>query len=133
MQDDSHRNEVHLLGRLPAPPVVREMPSGDSRVTWRLVVRRAGESAGPIVDTVDCGTWTQVVKQEALAWREGDHVEVWGSLRRRFWRSGGSVLSRYEVEVSTARRSGIPPARVLTPSHQRGVALSPASPRDESS
>ena len=34
----------------------------------------------------------------------GDVVEVTGALRRRFFRGGGGVQSRYDVEVSALRR-----------------------------
>ena len=74
-----HRNEVHLVGRVSADPVLLTLPSGDSVVSVRLVVERARPPAG-------------------------DVVEVDGSLRRRFWRAEGVPQSRYEVELSGARR-----------------------------
>jgi len=39
-----------------------------------------------------------------LKWRAGDIIEIDGALRRRFWRTPGGPVSRYEVEVRKARR-----------------------------
>jgi len=38
--DAGHANEVLLIGRLAAEPVRRELPSGDTLVSFRLVVDR---------------------------------------------------------------------------------------------
>lgn len=103
-----HANEVHLVGRLAAEPVPRELPSGDVVVTFRLVVARersrsAARSA--TVDTIDCAAWTKTAQRSLRAWDPGDIVEVRGALRRRFWQSPHGASSRSEVEVSTARRA----------------------------
>lgn len=104
-----HRNDVHLVGRLSARVVVRELPSRDLRATWRLVVRRParGEDqtgSRPSMDAVDCGTWSPTLLSEAQTWESGDQIEIHGALRRRFWRTGGALHSRYEVEATSARR-----------------------------
>jgi single-strand DNA-binding protein len=100
----SHENSVHLVGRVAADPEVREMPSGDTAVIWRLVVDRADPDARGRVDTLACIAWTASTRRAALRWRAGDTVEVDGALRRRFWRAATGPASRYEIEVSTARR-----------------------------
>lgn len=99
-----HENTVHLIGRLAAPPEMREMPSGDRAVTWRLVVERNAPDTRGRVDTVACITWAAASRRAALRWHAGDIVEVDGALRRRFWRTPGGPVSRYEVEVQRARR-----------------------------
>jgi single-strand DNA-binding protein len=112
----AHRNDVHLVGRLAAPAEARELPSGDTVVTFRLVVareptRRRG-ARSPTVDTVDCAAWLPAVQRSVTSYRAGDVLEVTGALRRRFWRGAGGPASRTEVEVvSTRRRSraGAPP------------------------
>jgi single-strand DNA-binding protein len=43
------------------------------------------------------------VRRSALSWEPGDVVEVEGSIRRRFFRTGGGAASRVEVEVSAGR------------------------------
>ncbi len=104
------RNEVVLVGRVPAPPEQRELPSGDVLVVWRVVVgrspgRRPPEGVrAPTVDTLDCVAWTASARRAASALLPDDVVEVTGSLRRRFWRAGAGAASRCEVEVATVRR-----------------------------
>jgi len=109
------RNEVVLVGRVPAPAEQRELPSGDVLVTWRVVVarppgRRPPEGVRPTtVDTLDCVAWT--ARRAATALRADDVVEVSGALRRRFWRAGAGAASRCEVEVASVRRVSRRPPR----------------------
>ena len=111
------RNEVVLVGRVPAAPEERELPSGDRLVTWRLVVgrgpvRRPPEGVRPTtVDTLDCVAWTAATRRAAAALRADDVVEVRGALRRRFWRAGAAAASRCEVEASSVRRVSRRPPR----------------------
>lgn len=108
------RNEVVLVGRVAAAAEQRELPSGDLLVTWRLVVDRPpGRPTGPAgravtVDTLDCVAWTAGLRRTASAFQPGDVVAVEGALRRRFWRAAGAPASRYEVEVTRARRLARP-------------------------
>lgn len=101
-----HRNEVTILGRLSAEPTERTLPSGDLVVSWRMVVHRPPDPrrATVAVDTIDCVARTAALGRRAKGWAAGDTMEMSGALRRRFWRSGEGVRSRYEVEVATARR-----------------------------
>ncbi|RZS80239.1 single-strand DNA-binding protein [Motilibacter rhizosphaerae] len=97
-------NRVFLTGRLPAAPEERELPSGDTIVVLRLVVRRpADPRGGPTVDTVDCVVRAPGLQRRVLAWAPGTTVSVEGALRRRFWRSAGGPASRTEVLVDKAR------------------------------
>ena len=104
-------NEVALVGRVSAPAEERTLPSGDVLSSWRLVVDRPPsrrvlpEGARPVtVDTIDCVAWTGGVRRAAGSLAAGDLVRVEGALRRRFWRAGAAAASRYEVEVTTAKR-----------------------------
>ncbi len=104
-----HQNSVHLIGRLAATATVRELPSGDEAVIWRLIVERVivdrpVPDARARVDTLACVSWVGGFGRVALAWQPGDIIEVEGALRRRFWRTPGGPVSRYEVEVAKARR-----------------------------
>ena len=111
------RNEVLLVGRVPAAPEERELPSGDVLVTWRVVVGRLPGRRPPegvrvtTVDTLDCVAWTASARRAASALAPDDVVEVSGALRRRFWRAGAVAASRCEVEVSTVRRVSRRPQR----------------------
>lgn len=100
-------NTVHLTGRLAADPTRVVLPSGDEVVGLRLVVCRppGGRRGSPTVDTIDCSIWKAALGRRAERWQQGDVVSVTGALRRRFWRTSSGARSRYDVEVSNARRA----------------------------
>jgi single-strand DNA-binding protein len=103
-------NHVRLVGRVSATGEPRELPSGDIVHTLRVVVpreaRRDREHAG--VDTIDVACWTAGTRRCASRLALDDRVEVEGALRRRFFRAGGGVASRYEVEARSVRRVRLP-------------------------
>ena len=106
-------NTVHLVGRVSAAGEPRELPSGDVVVMVRVVVPRAarrgkGATKGATVDTIDVACWSAKARRAAARCAVGDHVEVDGALRRRFFRAGAAVASRYEVEASMLRRRAAP-------------------------
>lgn len=95
-------NQVHLSGRLGGPAAVRELPSGDVLVTFRITVDRpAGDRVR--VDSIECTTTKSRVRRSIVGAEAGDLVEIAGSLRRRFWRSPAGPASRYSVEVTSVR------------------------------
>lgn len=98
-------NEVRLVGRISAPPEERELPSGDSVWTFRVVVPRGADRGGSrqSVDALECAVWGGRVRRSVATWAVDDVVEVTGAMRRRFFRSGGAAASRVEVEVSGGR------------------------------
>jgi single-strand DNA-binding protein len=116
---DAPVNDVLLRGRLGAAAEQRELPSGDEVVTFRLVVARpprALRSASSArVDTLDCVVFASAVRRRSLTWAAGDVLEVRGSLRRRFFRTGGGSASRYEVEIVSATRVARAPGAVVRP------------------
>ena len=98
-------NVVQLVGRVSAVGESREPPSGDVVVMVRVVVPRPPRRArGATVDTIDVACWSVRARRRASRCTVGDEVEVEGSLRRRFFRAGGGVASRYEVEASAVKR-----------------------------
>lgn len=110
-----HVNEVLLVGRLAADPVLRELPSGDLLVSFRLVVDRppaarrapragSSPSRAPTVDTLECAAWRKDVQRSLARAAPGEVLEVHGALRRRFWRTGTGAASRSEVEATRVRR-----------------------------
>ncbi|MGN6250233.1 MAG: single-stranded DNA-binding protein [Marmoricola sp.] len=104
---DDPANTVSLRGRLSSAPVVRELPSGDALVTFRLTVpRRSDPSAGArrATDWFDCAVWGGRVLRTSQGWAVGDRVEISGELRRRHFRSGAGVQTRVEVVVRAGRR-----------------------------
>ncbi|MGL5931034.1 MAG: single-stranded DNA-binding protein [Dermatophilaceae bacterium] len=117
----SEVNTVLLVGRVTASGEPRTLPSGDTVRMLRVVVPRTASSGAShdrgrrprrAVDTIDVACWTAGVRRIAERLSVDDEVEVQGSLRRRFYRAGGAVGSRYEVEarrlrrVSSSRRGG---------------------------
>jgi single-strand DNA-binding protein len=108
-----HCNEVHLVGRVSKDPVQTRLPSGDLVVNVRVVVERprppAGRGRRQKVDTLSCAAWTSELRRAVMRWCADDIVEVQGSLHRRFWRGDGVPQSRYEVELTEARRLYHPP------------------------
>ena len=106
-----HLNEVRLVGRLAAEPVLRELPSGDILVQFRLIVERVpilNNSGGSraTVDTLECVAWRKDVQRSLRSCVAGDVLAVEGALRRRFWRAGAGAVSRSEVEARKVRRQG---------------------------
>ena len=112
-------NEVRLVGRLSRSPESRQLPSGDEVIQLRLVVRRAPKPARPKsagatsdagraarvgVDVIDVSCWSATTRRSALRLAEGDTLEVEGALRRRFYRVGPAVQSRYDVVAGSVRR-----------------------------
>ena len=108
-QGDPADNAVTLRARVSAAPVDRELPSGAVISTFRLSVQRGRTAmtsgSAQTVDWVDCSAWTARTRRSVASWQVGDEVEVTGSLRRRFYRSGDGAATRLEVEVLSARRA----------------------------
>ena len=107
-------NEVIVGGRISGAPEERELPSGDTVVQLRLVVRRSGSrvrvgGGGATVDTIDVACWTKALQRKAVRLKPGDLVTVRGALRRRFWRSPAGPASRYEVEATALDRRVVAP------------------------
>lgn len=100
-------NEVRLIGRLSLAAEERELPSGDQLTAFRVVVNRPRDKrrgSRVQIDALECHTWVARVRRAAMTWQVGDVIEVNGSLRRRFFKTGGRLQSMTEVEVASARR-----------------------------
>ena len=109
MDEDANHNDVTLRGRISSEPVLRELPSGDEVLTFRLVVRRERRSpmtrgSKQVSDWVDCSAWGGRARSKAATWHVGDSVELRGALRRRFYRTGTGSATRLEVEMLSGKR-----------------------------
>lgn len=103
--DQVGHNAVSLVGRVSGEVVERELPSGDSLTTFRLVVPRPDGAEGRArVDTIDVACWSGRTRRVAGRVGEGSVVAVEGALRRRFFATGAGRGSRYEVEAQRLRR-----------------------------
>jgi single-strand DNA-binding protein len=104
MEAEGPVNEVRLVGRISAEPEERVLPSGDILWTFRLVIPRPAERpTRQSVDTLECAVWKGRVRRSVAGWSQGDVVEVAGAIRRRFFRTGGGLASRVEIEVTAGR------------------------------
>jgi single-strand DNA-binding protein len=87
--------------------VLRQLPSGDSVWTLRVIVDRPAPGAkqrpGQRVDSLECAVWSGRLRKQVAGWSEGDVVQVAGALRRRFFRASGALASRVEVELNRGR------------------------------
>jgi single-strand DNA-binding protein len=92
------RNCVAIAGLLAEVGEERELAGGALAVRWTLRVPREGGGS----DLIDCVALDPALRQEALAWPQGASVEVWGAIRRRFFRAGGRTTTRVEVEAFRA-------------------------------
>jgi len=90
-------NLAVVRGPLSSPPEVRTLVSG-SRVAALSVRTPLEDRATSVPVTV----WDPPGWIEALA--EGDDVVVLGTVRRRFYRAGGTTGSRVDVEASFVGR-----------------------------
>ncbi len=108
------RNDVILRGRVAAPVDERQLPSGDTIITARLIVDRdavALSRSSQRVDTIDCVAWLRKAQRSMRGWQAGEHVEVSGAIRRRFFRGATGPVSRVEVEIRSTRRLDKPRRR----------------------
>jgi single-strand DNA-binding protein len=96
------RNEVAIAGVIAEAAEERELAGGELAVRWTLRVPREPERGGS--DLIDCVAFDPALRQQALAWPQDAPLEVWGAIRRRFFRAGGRTTTRVEVEAHRARR-----------------------------
>ena len=92
-----HRNEVRLVGDLTREARTRSLPDGTEVSSFVLRVR----SQAGTCDTVECVARPAALRTRLAARHTGDTLEVFGSLRHRFWRGNAGTMSRYEVDVSS--------------------------------
>jgi single-strand DNA-binding protein len=99
------RNDVVLRGRLSTPPELRLLPSGDTLLVLKLVVRRENpRPRGPKSDVITCVSLLPALRRCATAWTTDDVVEVEGALQRRFWRTPTGTAVAYEVNCRRGRK-----------------------------
>ena len=98
---DYSLNDLLLRGRVSVPATEKELPSGDKVVEFRLIVSRVERSG---VDTLDIAAWTSKMRRSALTLKEGEWIEITGSIHRRFWSGPAGVASRWQVEAAEITR-----------------------------
>jgi single-strand DNA-binding protein len=93
---DLSLNDLLLRGRVSAPATVKELPSGDKVVEFRLIVSRLERDG---VDTLDIAAWSGKTRKTALSLKSDEWIEVSGAVRRRFWQSPAGLASRWQIEA----------------------------------
>jgi len=95
-EKDFSLNDLLLRGRVSAPAVTKELPSGDVVVEFRLIITREKREG---VDTLDIAAWSAKSRRFAMNLKTDEWIEVSGSVHRRFWKSATGVASRWQVEA----------------------------------
>jgi single-strand DNA-binding protein len=93
---DLSLNDLLLRGRVSAPANIKELPSGDKVVEFRLIITRTDREG---VDTLDIAAWSAKSRRSALSLKAEEWVEISGSIHRRFWQGPTGVASRWQVEA----------------------------------
>ena len=97
---DYSLNDVALRGWVTTIATERELPSGDLVVQFRIAITRPEGG----VDTIDLESWSAKTRRSALSLKDGEWVEIQGSIRRRFWKSGQGLASRWQVLTNEIKR-----------------------------
>ena len=97
---DYSLNDVALRGWVTTVATERELPSGDLVVQFRIAITRPEGG----VDTIDLESWSAKTRRSALSLKDGEWVEIQGSIRRRFWKSGQGLASRWQVLTNEIKR-----------------------------
>ena len=97
---DYSLNDVALRGWVTTIATERELPSGDIVVQFRIAITRPEGG----VDTIDLESWSAKTRRSALSLKDGEWVEIQGSIRRRFWKSGQGLASRWQVVTAEIKR-----------------------------
>jgi single-strand DNA-binding protein len=100
-EKDYSLNDCLFRGRVSAPAVDRELPSGEHVVEFRLIITRNSREG---VDTLDIASWSSKSRRTALTLKAGEWVEVTGSVRRRFWQGPAGLASRWQIEAESISR-----------------------------
>jgi len=97
---DYSLNDVALRGWVTTVATERELPSGDVVVQFRIAITRPEGG----VDTIDLESWSAKTRRSALSLKDGEWVEILGAIRRRFWKSGQGLASRWQVITNEIKR-----------------------------
>lgn len=90
-------NIAVLHGACSSPAEVRELPSGRVLAQLQVTTRVGGRALSVPVAVTDPAAWVEHLDA-------GDDVLVVGTVRRRFFRAGGSTASRVEIDADLVAR-----------------------------
>jgi single-strand DNA-binding protein len=99
-------NYVRLKGLVAGDVVERTLSSGEVVAAFRINVGRdPAPQQGASSDTIDCVATPVRLRRSLQRLKQGSGIVVEGSLHRRYFRSGGSLVSRYEVDIHSLTRT----------------------------
>ena len=94
-------NQVILMGNLTRDPELRQIPSGQSVVSFSLALNRSyKDSSGEwqeATDYIDCVAWAGLADRVAQYLSKGRRCMVVGRLQSRSWEQDGQKRSKVEV------------------------------------
>lgn len=99
-EKDRSKNVVQLRGRISGERREKSLPTGDTVVEFRLIVKRDDQG----FDTFDIGVRKAGLRKLAKSMHEQEWVEIAGVIRRRFWNSPSGLASRWHVEAREMAR-----------------------------
>jgi single-strand DNA-binding protein len=97
-QDAASFNVAVVRGACSSPPEIRVLPSDQRLAQLQITTRIGGRAMSVPVSVLEPATWVEGLDA-------GDEVVVLGSVRRRFFRAGGSTASRVEIEAEVVCRA----------------------------
>jgi len=97
---DYSLNDVALRGWVTTVATERELPSGDLVAQFRIAITRPEGG----VDTIDLESWSAKTRRTALSLKDSEWVEISGAIRRRFWKIGQGLASRWQVVTNEIKR-----------------------------
>ncbi len=97
-----HINLVDLIGEVSDLPTEITLPSGEEIIEIRLSVAPTGS----VKSSLDITVREKSLMRRARSLKVGNTIAVQGELHRRFWRSGGSVSTRLDIEADSLEKVG---------------------------
>jgi single-strand DNA-binding protein len=91
-------NVAVVRGACSSPPEVRVLPSDQRLAQLQITTRIDGRAMSVPVSVLEPAAWVEALDA-------GDEVVVLGSVRRRFFRTGGATASRVEIEAEIVCRA----------------------------
>ncbi len=91
-------NLAVVRGACSSPPELRVLPSDQRLAQLQITTRIDGRAMSVPVSVLEPAAWVEALDA-------GDEVVVLGSVRRRFFRTGGATASRVEIEAEVVCRA----------------------------
>jgi single-strand DNA-binding protein len=112
-EDAGHINVIRLVGRVADEPLRGRRGRGRPGLYFSLLVRRDPEGKGLEYDHLICVALDRAVERIVWGWGTGALVEVYGSIRRRYWTPADGAPNRCEIDVLAGRELAAPAERPL--------------------